>query len=259
MSGSFTFGGVTAESLGLRVGGVNTYGASGRSVQTYYVPGRIGAVYPQKDLSQIPNEIREYSTALYLQNATPEQVERAMAAIRAAVMTEGYSELRDSYEPDVYRRAYFDGDYLTDRKGAGENFEIPIRFSCDPRRFIVTEMHYIINGIGQISTPSSVNGFTITEAAKPLLLISNGDQNTIITFSDTASGATIGTITVQGEADFFFDAESLDAYTEGDPTVSANQYVQDVSGEIRIGPSSTTISIDTSQAAVTIYPRWWVR
>lgn len=269
MSGSLTFNGITAASLGLRIGSVNPYDAPGREVQTYAVPGRIGAVYPPKDLSQIPNEIREYSAALYKKAASMETVERAMVQIRRWLLgVDGYAELSDSYEPQFYRRGFFTGDFAAIRKGAGQNFEFPIRFSCDPRRYIAGDHHFEVHGAVvpvTYTTPISVNSFQIDEAAKPLIFVSYDGIEFTVTFTDvteengTPRNVQIGSFTVRAgtEADFWFDTESLIAYYPDGS--DANARIKDVTGEIYIGKGQTKISINVATAALTFYPRWWVR
>lgn len=268
MSGTLTFNGTTAASLGIRIGGVTPYDAPGREVQTYTVPGRIGAVYPAKDLSQIPNEVREYSAGLYKRAATPETVERTMAQIRYWLLgLDGYAELTDSYEPQFYRRAFFTGDFAAIRKGAGQNFEFPLRFSCDPRRFIAGDHHFTVAGVSGsavYTTPATVNGFQINEAAKPLIKVSNGGDEVTVTFTDVTEvggvqrNAQIGQLVLANyDDDFWFDTESLTAYyDDGTP---ANSRIKDVIGEIWIGKGQTKISFNSSLVQLTIYPRWWVR
>lgn len=258
MSGTLTFNGVSAASFGLRIGAVRVYDAPGREVQTYTVPGRIGAVYPTKDLSQIPNQIREYTSALYLRSATDEQVERAFVDIRAWLMQDGYAELTDSYEPQFYRRAFFSGDFLPERRGAGPDFVAPLTFSCDPRRYIRNAPTIKISSQGTITTPEKVQGFKISEAAKPLIYISNGGDNVVITFTDANTQQQIGKIiTVGEEADFWFDAETLIAYY--DDGSRADNMIDDVTGEIRLGPGPTDINLNSALCALTFHPRWWVR
>ena len=264
MSGTLTFNSTTAASLGLKIGGVSSYAAPGREVQTYYVPGRIGAVVPAVDYSQIPNEIREYSAALYKRAGSMETVERAMADVRDWLLNvDGYAELSDSYEPQFYRRAFFVGDVVPTRKGAGQNFEIPLRFSCDPRRFIAGNYNFTVyGGSGTVThtTPATVNGFTIRDAAKPLIGIDSGGDEVTITFEEADTGIQIGQLKLisYGESvNFTFDAETLMAYyADGS---SANSLVEDVIGEIRLGPGSTRISFNSSTIALTFTPRWWVR
>ena len=268
MSRILTFNGKTSSSFGLRIGCPSVYNASGRDVSTYYVPGRIGAVYPALDYSQIPNEVKEYNAALYMRADSMEQVERKMEDIRDWLMNvDGYAELTDSYEPQFYRRAFFTGGFAPVRKGAGQNFEIPLRFSCDPRRFLTGTYNFEVHGARvpvTYTTPATVNGFSIREGSKPLIYISKDAVVATITFTDvtvhsgTPANVELGKIYLSGdEADFYFDAESLTAYDEsGDP---CNQYITDVTGEIRLGPGQTEISINTSEVALTVTPRWWVR
>lgn len=268
MSGTLIFNNLSASNYGLRIGGVNSYTAVGREVQTFRVPGRIGEVIPAKDYVQIPNEIREYNAALYMRAAAPTLIEGRMANIRRWLLgPSGYAELSDSYEPGLYRRAYFIGDVVPVRKGAGQNFEIPLRFSCDPRRFISGDHHFRVAGSGgtaTYTTPERVGDFKVTEAAKPLIWISNGGDYAVVTFTDvTEEGGSprntqIGQLKIAGEtADFWFDCETLTAhYDDGTP---ANAMIEDVIGEIRLGPGPTKIEFTTSLVALTFYPRWWIR
>lgn len=269
MSGALTFNGVTAASLGLRIGGVSSYAAPGREVQTFNVPGRIGAVYPAKDYTQVPNEIREYNAALYLRAGSKESVERRFAEIRNWLLNaKGYVELSDSYEPQFYRMAFFTGDFSPIRKGAGQNFEIPLRFSCDPRRFLVGYYAFEVSAGGSstasYTTPETLDGFRINDSAKPLIWISNGGEQVTVTFTDvtevngTPRNVQIGQLTIASRlADFWFDSETLTAYL--DDGTPANNLIVDVSGEIRLGPGQTRISFNSALITMTFYPRWWVR
>ena len=264
MSGSFVFNGMSSLDYGLRVGGVSSYAAPGREVETYYVPGRIGAVYPAVDYTQIPNEIREYSAALYMRNRINSYVENMMTLLRQDLLdVKGYGILTDSYEPSFYRRAFFTGDFVPTRKGAGQNFEIPLRFSCDPRRFIAGNHNFVVyGGSGTVThdTPDIVGGFIIETPAKPLIGIDSGGDEVTITFEEADTGIQIGQLKLisYGESvNFTFDAETLMAYyADGS---SANSLVEDVIGEIRLGPGSTRISFNSSTIALTFTPRWWVR
>ena len=270
MSGTLTFNNKDASSFGIRIGGVNPYDAPGREVQTYTVPGRIGAVYPQKDLSQIPNEIREYTAGLFLRAASAEAVQRSMAEIRDWLFSaEGYANLIDSYEPLFYRKAFFTGDFAAIRKGAGQNFEFPLRFSCDPRRFILGGEPFTMypSQSGSVyTTPATVNGFAIREACKPLIWINNGGDAVTISFTDVteinsvAQSILYGQLKLVGvEEKFWFDAETLTAYLDDDNKTPANELIDDVIGEIRLGPGQTQINYNSSLIMMTFYPRWWVR
>ena len=267
---SLTFNGKTAVSFGLRIGGVNVYDAQEREVKTYTVPGRIGAVYPALDLSQIPNEIREYTAALYMRASSDDAVQHRMANIRDWLMNTGdYAELSDSYEPDLYRRAFFTGSFAPIRKGAGQNFEIPLRFSCDPRRFISGNHSFTLNGqMGDVAytTPDTVDGFSIREASKPLIYISKGDDFQTVSFTDinvvggSPRNVCFGQLKLKAyEEDFWFDAETLKAWLDDVDKTPCNEIIDDVIGEIRLGPGPTKISFTSSMLSMTFYPRWWVR
>ncbi len=261
---SLTFNGKTAASFGLRIGGVNVYDAQEREVQLYTVPGRIGAVYPALDLSQIPNEVREYSAALYMRASSDDAVQHRMANIRDWLMnSNGYAELSDSYEPDLYRRAFFTGNFAPIRKGAGQNFEIPLRFSCDPRRFISGNHDFTLDGTqGDVNytTPETVDGFTIREACKPLIYISKDESYNTVNFTDATTNVRFGQLLIKGyEEDFWFDCETLTAWVDDVDKTPCNEIIDDVIGEIRLGPGPTKISFLSAMMSMRFYPRWWVR
>ena len=263
--GSFVFNGFSSLGAGLRVGGVASYAASGREVQAYYVPGRIGAVYPASDYSQIPNEIREYTVGLYRRADPNEAITNVMALLRDTFLNvDGYAILTDSYEPQFYRRAFFAGDFVPTRKGAGQNFEIPLRFSCDPRRYIAGDYDFTIygsSGTVTYDTPSQVGDFYITEPSKPLIKVSTGGDACTILFKDAETNATFGQLKLAGlhiDTDFMFDAETLMAWFP-DTGDNASMLIEDVIGEIRLGPGSTRISFDDPLVALKFTPRWWVR
>lgn len=267
---ALVFDGKRADAFGLRIGGVNVYAAQGKEPQLYTVPGRIGAVYPDLDYSQMPNEIREYKAGLYLRNAGEELVQRRMVDIRHWLMNpKGYAELSDSYEPQLYRRAFFSGSFSPVRKGAGENYEIPLRFSCDPRRFIAGDNSFTINGWqGETTytTPLIVRGFRIQEYSKPLLYISKDETVLHISFTDvTEEGGTprndpIGEIWIKaGDADFWFDAETLTAWQDDDDKTPCNDLISDVIGEVRLGSGQTKITLGNMFSLLRVNPRWWVR
>ena len=265
MSGKLWLNQIDAAELGLKIGGINVYDAPGREVQTYRVPGRIGEIYPKKDLSQIPNQIREYTSAYYRHGASRDSVSKGLDDIRAWCMEDRVHEIRDSYEPGIYRLGWWSGDFSPVRKGAGENFEIPLRFSCDPRRFIANAPDLVLSQTAgtTVVTPDTVLGFPIREVAKPLLYVSTDQNLSTITFEDDVTGDFIGQIKIAAseatDREFYFDAEDLTAHymIDGDP--SADQEIEDVLGEIRLGPDRVRVSVNVATIYVRITPRWWVR
>ena len=270
MSGTLTFGGHAASEFGMRIGGVNVYSASGNNAQMFSVPGLIGEVFPDEADVVVPNEIREYSAAIYLRNASAAAVEARMNQIRSWLLDyAGYVQLTDSYEPSFYRKACFVGSFAPIRKGAGSNFQVPLSFSCNPKRFIANAPDFVMGTSETVTevTPYAVSGYSINKNAKPLIKISNtGGNNPAFLirfrpFNSIDPSEEYGSISVAANIPstetIYFDAETLNA-TDGNGR-NRNQYILDVTGDIFLPPSRSIVQKTATGAKVTITPRWWVR
>lgn len=266
MSGTLTFGGHAASEFGMKIGGVNVYSASGNNAQMFSVPGMIGEVFPDEADVVVPNEIREYSAAIYLKNASAAAVEARMNQIRSWLLDyEGNLQLTDSYEPSFYRKACFVGNFAPVRKGAGSNFQVSLSFSCNPKRFIANAPDFVMgtnDTQGEI-TPYTFSGFNITKKAKPLIKISNTGGNNpafLIKFFDfvgNENGAISVAANIPSIETIYFDAETLNATDVSGN--NRNQYILDVTGDIFLPPSRSIVQKTATGAKVTITPRWWVR
>lgn len=261
MSGWINFGGTPSDGgMNIRIGGHQVYGGEFQAVEPFRVPGRIGDVLPVEDLSTIPNEVRIYNAAVFMRNASNADVARRFHVIRNWLQTGGgYKVLTDSYEPDFYRRAYCSENIVPERLGAGQNFAFDITFSCDPRRFLagVTPIRV---GTATVTTPDTVNGYAVNKAAKPLIYFSWDYAETFV-IADHTTHETIGTIGLANGTDqqCWFDAETMEAYSDAACTQSANNLITSVTGDIRIGPGSVDVSFISHYAVAEITPRYWVR
>lgn len=270
MSGSLTFYNKSAASLGMRIGGVDIYKTTGNNVQTVRIPGRIGEVVPVSVETLINNEIREYKAALYMRASSVADVEAKFAEIRHWLLDhEGYQTLTDSYEPSFYRRAYFSGDFVPMRKGAGQNFEIPLRFSCDPRRYIANVADTVMNSGAAGSMTAAITppqptglGQYITVPAKPMIKIEGGYANDpfTLTITDSQYAEDYGHISVAEDVGtFYFDVETLNATSGPGYGSDLNAWITDVSGDLSIGVLGGFVKRTNVDAKITITPRWWVR
>lgn len=266
-----TFNSISASSLGLRIGGVSVYGGAAKRQNPYIVPGRFGEVFPPSDYTDIANEIREYTAGLYLKNKSDSYVADRMAAIRNWLFSpDGYAELTDNYEPLLWRKAVFSGDFAPVRKGSGNNFVFPLTFSCDPRRFVIEKGPIVVNpaeGPKTITPGGLYYNYQVHDTCYPLININKfrNTANESIVFTDTVTNTEIGRISLRPiKIDFVFDSETLTAYdpTDDSPVDSA---ILDITGDIRLGPNPTKISFETTNNPAIVYmqlsivTRMWVR
>ena len=257
-AGDFTLGSATASGLGMKIGGVNVYNAPSNRQEAFHVPGRIGDVVPEESPENWPNEIREYIAGIYMRTATNTQVARRFNQIRYTLMTgKNYSELRDTYEPEFYRRAYFAGDFIPVRKGAGQNFEVPIMFSCDPRRYIdgIDFAEILSAGTdGGRRSPQSPQGFWCYPECTPILKFNGGTstQVTIEFYHYGQQDPPYGSVSFDAtNQTFTFDCETLEC--------SLPNVLKNVSGDLFIMSMLTYVKRTGTSGQIMLRPRWFVR
>jgi hypothetical protein len=267
MSGSLTFGSFAAADFGMKIGSVQVYGGAGNAVNALRVPGRMGQVLAIDDVAEVDNDLREYNAGLYMKNATPSEVALRIAKIRKWLLdVQGYSVLKDSYEPGFYRRAYFQGDVNFTRKGAGQNFETALRFSCDPRRFIDGVPDVVMRGQGGVFdaeiTPPEAWANLIVYPAKPLIKIEGeyANDNFDLIFTDVTGTEERGKISFAEDiGTLYFDTETLNATSAPYGGANLNSWITDVSGDVSLRGLVDYVHRTTVDARITITPRWWVR
>ena len=151
----------------------------------------------------------------------------------------GYQRLEDSYEPDVYRMAFYEGgqdiESILNRFGRAT-----ISFNCKPQRFL--------------KSGEATKTFT---AAGSLTNITKFDALPVITVYGSGAGTvTVGGITVTLSAiDEYtvLDCELMDAFkgsVNKNPTVTATEFP-------KLVPGVNTISFSGGVTSLEIIPRWW--
>lgn len=240
----------------LKVGSVNVFNAAAQNIEAYNIPGRIGEYLPEDAEVTYPNEIREYITGVYFKNATQEEVQAGFADIRKYLMpfANKYTTLTDSYEPGYYRRAYFTGEFVPERLGARNNFRIPIRFSCDPRRFILPETSEELPA----GTASTQVANTSEFPAHPILEVKGCGAAFNISFQH--DGETVGEI--QFKAFSSLVTVVVDCETTNVTRLNgsnANGWVNQITGSLTLNNGVTTIVKSNSDAAVVVRNRFWTR
>lgn len=263
MSGQVIYNSKNLKTYGFRIGGVSSYQAAAPEGYLSQVPGRLGAALAVGAFVEIPNEIREYDAALYLRASSNEDVSVQMAKIRHDLMlTDAYRYLTDSYEPLFYRRAIWYGDFAPVRKGAGQNFAVTLRFSCDPRRFLLNAPTIEMEAAGDLSvtvTPYVPQNLYAVGNARPLITVYGNNTAFDLIFLD--NGTEYGRIKFAAfNGQVTFDADSMMAFANDLGQTPLNNRVLDVTGDIYLfGLRNTTVTRTNTSADILINPRWWVR
>ena len=257
MGRQIVFNSKGAAQFGCRVDGVNPYAAPGRQLQSYTIPGRVGEFIAAGDKGVVPNLVREYKLGLY----RDANYANKLQAIREWLLEPtDYVKLQDSYEPGVFFLARFTGDVAPIRKGAGNNFEIPIAFSCLPQRFLDAGETWIEFENGE--TALRLNNETPNDAYPLAYLVNGGESALTLSLWDEGEQMARASLDLDAGAAVYFDFETTNAYTINLATqenVPQNDLVTAISGDWQIHPGTNIIKRSDAALGVTLKPRWWVR
>lgn len=238
--GWFSFGGVSSANMvnKLIVHKVPNLNRSVQKIDVFSVPGRDGDIIMPQGAWE--NQIQEYDCYIGNGDATA-----AASELAAWLFTkDGYQELQDGWETDVFRLAYLT-EPLEIESIMNKVGHVLISFSCVPKRFLVSGKTAVTKtATGSITNPTA---FT----AKPLLKVTNSG---VINGTLACGGNTLGISA--NVTQMYIDCETCQAYSI-DGTAFYNNMV---TGQFPVIPSGTqTFSITGGISSVEITPRWYRR
>ena len=229
-----SWAGKTSDTLGVVVEHYPVRVVPERALTETEIAGRNGALVQYDGNWQ--NYTQEYEVYISAEKTGLVRAARAVAEWLSAPV--GYQRLEDSYEPDVYRMAYYAGgqdiESILNRFGRAT-----IEFVCKPQRFL----------------KSGEAPKTFTEAGT-LTNITRMDALPVITVYGTGGTVTVNDTTVEiSEIEDYvvLDCELMDAYKGNEnrnPYVSAADFPVLVSGINNISFSGGITSLE-------IVPHWW--
>lgn len=243
MSGEFFFNGISSRHFGLEITGAGTYQRPARDVDVVEVPGRNGAI--------VYDNGRFYNIKITYEGTMSHDYPKALDALAAHLLLPGaaYARLEDTYDPEHYRLARYDGELKSKAYGPQEGraykgANISLTFDCKPQRFLKsgdTKTQYTtLTPYEPIYNPTAYS-------AHPLLRVYGTGTVTI--------GKQEITIT---EADEYtdIDTESMDCYKLR-PRYNKNSFVTFSTDQIELTPGENALTLGSGITAVWITPRWW--
>lgn len=151
----------------------------------------------------------------------------------------GYQRLEDSYEPDVYRMAFYEGgqdiESILNRFGRAT-----ISFNCKPQRYLKS---------GEAVKRFDTDGVLVNSTrfdALPFITVYGSGAGSVTVNGNTVTLSEIDGYTV-------LDSELMDAYkgTENrNPYISAAEFPA-------LAPGENEISFDGGVTSLDVVPRWW--
>lgn len=236
----FSFGGKSSESFYLTVEKLPVIIAPGKKYSTISVPGRNGELHVEENAFR--NYVQPYECWFHAPNV---KAPEAAHAIKEWLLgSRGVQILRDSYDPDHFRKAVYLGPMDMERL-LNEYGRCTIQFSCSPQSFLcVGEQKSIFTTAGTLRNPTP---FT----ALPLITV----------YGSGAGVLNVGKqqVEIKELADVLtLDCESMNAYRKsGDDgaqnknnTISAPVFPELTAGE-------NNISWTGGVERIEIIPRWW--
>lgn len=233
--GLVVFGGEASRDYGIVVSEAPSFDKPARKRTVFNVPGRNGSVLFQEDA--FDDVTRSYRA--WIADYDKVDIVQAVNAFTGMLYSKkGYQRLEDSFEPDTFRLAYFNGgqDISNEMMQYGET---TISFVCRPERFYKDGEKEIA-----IANGDSIHNYT-NYASSPLIYIEG--------YGPVEISIQGQTITAELDDYIHIDCERMNAYR----TPSENKNA-DISGVFpKILPGTNGIAITGTTTKVTIKPRYF--
>lgn len=232
-NGYFTFDGVKSSDYGVWINGGGTYNAPARRYKEYTVPGRNGSL----TIDEGAFEEIDHTYEAFIKDAFSTNIEDFRNQLMAR---SGYVRLTDSYHTDEFYRAKYMRGLDVDVAPGGVAGKFDLKFSRDPRRFLVSgETAATVASGGSVTNPTLY-------ASRPLIRVIG--YGSLLVGSDTVTIA-------NGFPYIDIDCDTQDCYYG---TENANQLVTFQNNDFpTLSPGSTRISYTSTITSVRITPRWY--
>lgn len=236
--GLIVYDGESSADYGIVVSEAPSFDKPARKGTSASVPGRNGVVLFQQDAFE--DVTRSYKVWLTNDAKNNTLVDSVRGLTEWLYSKKGYLRLEDSFEPDIYRLAYFTGGQNISNEMM-QYGETTISFVCRPERFYKEGDEEI-----DITNADSLGNNTRFDA-EPLIYIETSTTEEI--------QLTIGSRTIKVIVDdyIYIDCERMNAYRL--PIENMNSAIE---GDFPIiEPGMNSVSISGTVTKVTVIPRYF--
>ncbi len=233
--GLIVYGGESSTDYGIVVSEAPAFDKGKKKIQTFNVPGRNGAVIFNEGSYEDTTRNYKVWVAKDREESLPEIVDAMSSWLYSK---SGYVRLEDSFEPDVFRLAYYvGGQEVTNRMLQFGETTLP--FICRAERFFKdAEQEQIVSNGDAIYNPTRYE-------SKPLIHI-EGSGSVSISIQGVTMTATI--------SDYInIDSDRMNAYRL--PSENKNNTISGTFPTIKAG--TNTIATTGTVTKVTIVPRYF--
>ena len=250
------FDGKSLADFKLYCSGDKTFSAPQRNVDLITIPGRNGSLVRDKDT--FANITVEYSCWI------PSNFRGNVEGLRNYLLSKaGYKRLEDTYDPDTFRLAVFQGplDVSSYYKSTFGSFTL--QFQARPERFLKSGETAIVFD----STHKEITNPTLFES-KPLIHISNMNLLPLRILNETTEQSITISDTISNNDsvdEIYIDTESLNAYgyDYNLNIVNCNDMIVNVSDKEKwftLSPGKSEVSLVSLETinGFELIPRWWI-
>lgn len=232
------FDGKSLADFKLYCSGDKTFSAPQRNVDLITIPGRNGSLV--RDKGTFANITVEYSCWI------PSNFRGNVEALRNYLLSKaGYKRLEDTYDPDTFRLAVFQGPLDVSAYYSSTFGSFTLQFQARPERFLKSgeDEIYLDEGGNDVENPTLFESCPLIEVAgNEDANISIGDM--VLTLTDDVS-------------QMFIDTENLNAYGPNGENLNNKLDVTDKSKWLRLAPGDNTVYAH-GFTYVNLIPRWWI-
>lgn len=240
--------GINSDSMNVIVEYIPRRTITKKKINVYSVPGRNGDII--EDERAFENYIQQYD--IFIEGDDISNLPLRSRAISDWLMEpDGYSVLRDSYDINSFRKAYFQGP-MDIESWFNIHGKATLEFVCDPRRYL--DEGQKPNIIQQSTTYLETSIYNPTSfSAKPLIEV-NSLTSDLENISISINDKTIQIL--QLNRGMVIDCETCQAYSEG--SFKNNDIFCNDFPVFNKGHNTIITSIpQSSDVTFTIIPRWW--
>lgn len=250
------FDGKSLADFKLYCSGDKTFSAPQRNVDLITIPGRNGSLV--RDKGTFANITVEYSCWI------PSNFRGNVEALRNYLLSKaGYKRLEDTYDPDTFRLAVFQGPLDVSAYYSSTFGSFTLQFQARPERFLKSGETAIALTIGD----NEIENPTLFES-KPIIRLT--DLTSLpFTITDGTYELTVRDTIGDPISDLIIDTENLNAYghkvSDGSISNCNNMITANVKDKwLGLVPGNNTVTVSRNQlypqsvSGLSIIPRWWI-
>lgn len=240
MINSFSFNGVSSETMGLYVGGQNTFGSPQRDVTKVSIPGRNGDLV--RDNGRFLNSEISYNIV-----AMEDFAETAMAVRNWLLSVKGYARLEDTYHPDHFRMARVADTIAFETSAYNQTGKAQVVFDCKPQKFLKSGESAKTMASSDSEADRTIENPTLFDS-RPLIRVYGSGNGTI-----TVGNQIIALTDIVDYVDI--DSETMNCYNG---STNCNSKVTLGAQGFPVLPSGeTTFAMTDGVTSCDVTGRWW--